>query len=197
VCHFAFYLLPSANYFILTHKIMTMITKHPPLRLAWTIWGFGATFYLMGFFQRVAPAVMTGELMQAFDLNATAFGNLSAFYFYSYVSMQIPTGILADLWGPRRLCTDARLGPGVSGIAVFHQGNPLPTDGAQLIWSQRPPAKRVAWISGHRPERQKHVSALIVAVVTGCIAPGLKTTNQLGVIRYLLLVIRIHACRVA
>ena len=77
----------------------------PPLGLAWTIWGFGATFYLMGFFQRVAPAVMTGELMQAFELNATTLGNLSAFYFYSYVSMQIPTGILADLWGPRRLLT--------------------------------------------------------------------------------------------
>jgi MFS family permease len=78
---------------------------HPPLSLAWTIWGFGATFYLMGFFQRVAPAVMTAELMQEFNLNATALGNLSAFYFYSYVSMQIPTGILADIWGPRRLLT--------------------------------------------------------------------------------------------
>jgi MFS family permease len=77
----------------------------PPLRLAWTIWGFGAAFYLMGFFQRVAPAVMTAELMQEFSLNATALGNLSAFYFYSYVSMQIPTGILADIWGPRRLLT--------------------------------------------------------------------------------------------
>jgi len=77
----------------------------PPLRLAWTIWGFGAAFYLMGFFQRVAPAVMTTELMQGFNLDATALGNLSAFYFYSYVSMQIPTGILADRWGPRRLLT--------------------------------------------------------------------------------------------
>jgi MFS family permease len=80
-------------------------TTAPPLRLAWTIWGFGATFYLMGFFQRVAPAVMTTELMQGFNLDATALGNLSAFYFYSYVSMQIPTGILADRWGPRRLLT--------------------------------------------------------------------------------------------
>jgi hypothetical protein len=44
--------------------------------------------------------------------------------------------------------------------------------------SQRPPAYRVAWISGRRPEKQMHVSALIVAVVTGCRAPGLKTTNQ-------------------
>jgi hypothetical protein len=44
--------------------------------------------------------------------------------------------------------------------------------------SQRPPAWRVAWISGRRPEKQMHVSALIIAVVTGCRAPGLKTTNQ-------------------
>ena len=43
--------------------------------------------------------------------------------------------------------------------------------------SQRPPAKRVAWISGQRPERQKHVSALNVAVV---IPPwrDLKTTTH-------------------
>ena len=80
-------------------------TSTPPLRLAWTIWGIGATFYLMGFFQRVAPAVMTAELMQEFSIHATELGNLSAFYFYSYVAMQIPTGILADLWGPRRLLT--------------------------------------------------------------------------------------------
>jgi len=40
-----------------------------------------------------------------FGLSASALGNLSAFYFYSYVAMQIPTGILADLWGPRRLLT--------------------------------------------------------------------------------------------
>ena len=48
--------------------------------------------------------------------------------------------------------------------------------------SQRPPAKRVAWISGQWPEKQKHVSELIVAVVipllAGCKAPGLSTPNQ-------------------
>ena len=59
--------------------------------------------YLIGFFQRVAPAVITAELMSDFALNATALGNLSAFYFYSYVAMQVPTGVLADHWGPRRL----------------------------------------------------------------------------------------------
>ena len=43
--------------------------------------------------------------MRDFQINATLLGNLSAFYFYSYVAMQIPTGILADRWGPRRLLT--------------------------------------------------------------------------------------------
>ncbi len=59
----------------------------PPFRLAWTIWGWGAAFYLVGFFLRVTPAVMTAELMQAFQISATALGNLSTFYFYSYVAM--------------------------------------------------------------------------------------------------------------
>jgi MFS family permease len=75
----------------------------PPVRLAFTVWGLAALFYLMGFYHRVAPAVITQELMRAFSINAAALGNLSAFYFYSYVAMQIPTGIIADRWGPRRL----------------------------------------------------------------------------------------------
>ncbi len=79
------------------------------------MWGLGALFYLMGFFQRVAPAVMTAELMRDFGIGAAALGNLSAFYFYSYVAMQIPTGILADRWGPRRLLT---LGALVAGIGT-------------------------------------------------------------------------------
>jgi MFS family permease len=73
------------------------------LRIAWFIWSLGAFFYLLGFFHRVAPAVMTEELMREFDISAGALGQLSAFYFYSYVAMQIPTGIIADTWGPRRL----------------------------------------------------------------------------------------------
>jgi len=77
----------------------------PPLRSAWLVWGLGALLYLMGFFQRVAPAVMTDELMSDFGISAAGLGNLSAFYFYSYVAMQVPTGVLADRWGPRLLLT--------------------------------------------------------------------------------------------
>jgi MFS family permease len=73
--------------------------------------------YIIGFFQRVAPGVMTVELMNDFNLTAASLGNLSAFYFYSYVAMQIPTGLLADSWGPRRLLTVGALVAGIGSLS--------------------------------------------------------------------------------
>ncbi len=86
--------------------------------VAFTVWGLGALFYLMGFYHRVAPAVITEDLMRSFSINAAALGNMSAFYFYSYVAMQIPTGILADRWGPRKLLTTGAFIAGI-GTLVF------------------------------------------------------------------------------
>ena len=67
------------------------------------MWGLGACLYLIAFYQRVAPAVITRELSRDFELSAAALGNLSAFYFYGYTAVQIPTGLLADRWGPRKV----------------------------------------------------------------------------------------------
>jgi hypothetical protein len=53
--------------------------RNPPAWLAWSVWGIAAAFYLTGFYQRVSPAVMTGELMRAFAISAKDLGTLSAF----------------------------------------------------------------------------------------------------------------------
>lgn len=97
---------------------MSALKNYPPAGLAWSIWGLGALLYLIGFYQRVAPAVITDRLMTEFAIGGAALGNLSAFYFYSYVVMQIPTGVIADRWGPRRLLS---IGAGVAalGTALF------------------------------------------------------------------------------
>jgi len=79
------------------------LRESPPAWLAWSVWGVAAIFYLTGFYQRVSPAVMTSELMRSFGIGARDLGNLSAFYFYTYVAMQIPTGVLVDSWGARKL----------------------------------------------------------------------------------------------
>lgn len=79
------------------------IKGYPPAWLGWLMWGLVAALYLLGFFQRMAPAVMVEELMRDFKINGAIMGNLSATYFYSYAAMQIPSGLLADKIGPRRL----------------------------------------------------------------------------------------------
>ncbi|MCH1521838.1 MAG: MFS transporter, partial [Arenicellales bacterium] len=78
-------------------------SRHAPALLAWAVWSLGAGLFLLGFFHRVAPAVLHRELSLDFGLSAASLGSLSALYFYSYVLMQIPTGLLADRFGPRRL----------------------------------------------------------------------------------------------
>ncbi|MBI4986729.1 MAG: MFS transporter [Rhodocyclales bacterium] len=95
---------------------MGAVLNAPPALLAWSVWGLGALLYLIAFYQRVAPAVITDQLMTDFGIGRAALGNLSAFYFYSYVAMQIPTGIIADRWGPRRLLT---AGAGVAALGTL------------------------------------------------------------------------------
>lgn len=83
--------------------------KYPPAYQSWIAWGLGVAFYFSGFFHRMVPAVMADQLMVDFDIGAAALGNFSSFYYYSYVAVQIPTGILADYWGPRKLLTAGTL----------------------------------------------------------------------------------------
>ena len=100
---------------------------YPPISLAWSVWGLGAALYLIGFFHRVAPGVMADRLMAEFSLDGAALGNLAAFYFYSYVAMQIPTGLLADRLGPRRLL--------IVGAAVASLGTLLFAWAPTLLWA--------------------------------------------------------------
>jgi MFS family permease len=118
--------------------------NYAPANLAWLSWGLGALFYFSGFYQRVAPAVMTDQLMAEFGIGAAALGNLSAFYFYSYVAMQIPTGILADRWGARRLLSAGALVAGL-GTFLFAFGPGLSTAGMGRLFIGG--SVGVAWVA--------------------------------------------------
>jgi MFS family permease len=51
----------------------------------------------------VCPAVIALDLQEAFDVGGTLLGVLGSAYFYPYALMQLPAGLRADSWGPRRL----------------------------------------------------------------------------------------------
>jgi MFS family permease len=75
-------------------------------------------FFAYGFIHRVAPSVMTEELMRDFAVGGSALGSLSAMYFYAYVALQIPVGILMDRFGPRKLMSGALVLCAVASMAM-------------------------------------------------------------------------------
>ncbi|HTY99710.1 MAG TPA: MFS transporter [Rhodocyclaceae bacterium] len=67
------------------------------------IMGVVIAAYVLSFFQRFAPAGISQDLVAAFQTSAASLGALAATYFYVYTVMQVPTGILVDTLGPRRI----------------------------------------------------------------------------------------------
>ena len=85
------------------------------LRLAqWTAFWLTIVAYMVSFFHRVAPAALSIELQKAFSATSTELGSITAVFFFAVMAMQIPTGVIADTLGPRRIlvvgCVTAALG---------------------------------------------------------------------------------------
>jgi MFS family permease len=68
----------------------------------WLMWSMLALAYTIVYIHRVAPSVVADQLMEEFAVrDGAVLGSLAAMYFYVYVIMQLPSGIFADLLGPR------------------------------------------------------------------------------------------------
>lgn len=74
---------------------------------AWVIWLLSSLFMFYKYALEVSPSVMAPTLMGAFGISGAELGNLAATYFYSYLLLQIPAGLLIDKLGPRIATTAA------------------------------------------------------------------------------------------
>ncbi len=74
-----------------------------PKRYAWLIFILMCLAYFLIPFHRVSPAVMATDIMAGLGLDAPAMGLLASTFFVAYGIMQIPSGLLTDGVGPRRL----------------------------------------------------------------------------------------------
>ena len=91
----------------------------------WVIFLLSTLFYYYDYFLRVSPSVMVDHLMKVYNVDAGMIGVLSAFYFYAYMPMQIPSGILLDKHSPRNLLTIS-CGLCAVGIFIFSYTTSLP-----------------------------------------------------------------------
>lgn len=82
---------------------MKALTSHPRFQTLypWLVWILVAGFFFYKYVIQVSPSVMSNELMSAYHLTGAGLGNLAACFFYGYLIMQIPVGIILDRWSPR------------------------------------------------------------------------------------------------
>lgn len=86
-------------------------------RLRWTAFALVGSAFVVSFFHRIAPSAIAGELRATFHTSGAALGALAASYFSVYTLMQVPTGVLVDTLGPRRVVSLGGLVAGAGSIA--------------------------------------------------------------------------------
>jgi sugar phosphate permease len=67
------------------------------------VWFVAVSYYLYQYVIRVSPSVMVDDLMFAFTLDAKWLGYLVATTTFFYALVQVPIGVLSDLFGARKL----------------------------------------------------------------------------------------------
>jgi sugar phosphate permease len=74
--------------------------------------------YIFVYFHRLCPAVIALDMQQAFNTTGTLLGVLGSAYFYPYAIMQVPVGLLADFWGPRKTVASFFVLAGLGSLAM-------------------------------------------------------------------------------
>jgi MFS family permease len=72
-------------------------------RPRWVVFALAASAFWLSFFHRVAPAAIADDLQRSFGIGGAMLGALAATYYVIYTVMQVPTGVLNDTVGPRRV----------------------------------------------------------------------------------------------
>ncbi|MFB6207012.1 MAG: MFS transporter [Haloglomus sp.] len=78
------------------------------------LWSLLAGGFLLVNFHRTATAVLADTLAATFDATGAELGSLHASFFYIYAALQLPSGLVVDRYGPRRV--------GAVGLAVMTGG---------------------------------------------------------------------------
>lgn len=87
---------------VLSYREALLPKKDPGLQ-AYSVWIVSLCFVLFQFFIQLSSGEIVNGLMQSFGLTAFGGGVLASAYYYIYVSLQIPAGVLMGQYGPRKL----------------------------------------------------------------------------------------------
>lgn len=75
------------------------------LRWSWIIWGLGALCYFIALFHRASLGVAAPDALERFSAGPAVLAVFSALQLAVYLVLQVPSGLLADRLGPRKVIT--------------------------------------------------------------------------------------------
>lgn len=96
------------------------VQTRPPVKApakAWLVWGIGAGVYVLAVFHRSTLGVTGPLAAQRLHLSAAQLSSFVMLQLAVYALMQVPTGIMVDRFGPRRMLLAATLTMGAGQLA--------------------------------------------------------------------------------
>ena len=88
----------------------------------WLVWGIMLTAYAITFFHTLSMGVVKEPIRQEFGLSETAYVVMVNMFSVLYMLMQIPTGLMVDTLGPRKVSAVGIMVAGL-GVALFSGAN--------------------------------------------------------------------------
>ncbi|MFB6169919.1 MAG: MFS transporter [Haloarculaceae archaeon] len=96
---------------------MTRDSLTDPYRRRWLGWSMLVVAFFLVSLHRTSTAVLSEQLMQAFDTTATSLGLLHSSFFYLYAAFQVPAGLLTDRYGVRASAASGTVTMSVGALA--------------------------------------------------------------------------------
>ncbi|MDV6012141.1 MFS transporter [Haloechinothrix sp. LS1_15] len=104
-----------------------MPAQRVPLSVAgagsWLIWFTAAVVYVLAVFHRTSLGVAGLEAAERFGIGPAALSSFTVLQLAVYATMQVPTGVLVDRFGPRRVLTVAALLLGTGQVLIAVAGS--------------------------------------------------------------------------
>ncbi|WAL69776.1 MFS transporter [Amycolatopsis cynarae] len=137
-------------------------------RRSWLVWSTAVFVYLLSVFHRTSFGVAGLEAAGRFHVGAAALGTFTVLQVGVYAAMQIPTGVLVDRYGPRRVLIAALLflGLGQTLLALAHSYGPgLLARGVLGFGDAMTFVSVLRLVAAHFPARQYAVVASLTGAV--------------------------------
>ena len=107
--------------------------KPPSLYISLRIFGAGALFVLFQLLLQSSPSVLRDGVVVDFSLSNAGFGGFSASFYFLYILIQVPSGLLVARYGPRLVLSSGALLCAVGCLALSFSQSIFWADASRIL----------------------------------------------------------------